>query len=141
MSGLYKKAGGTFILKFFGLGIAFIFQIVLGRILNPELYGEYTMYLTYSTVFSIITILGMDRNLIKEVARFEGDVTKEKSLLRFSTQTSLLITLVVAGILFLLRHFIGISNYGLLLKFRTLIRPWKAYRLKVNQRDQTVLYA
>lgn len=115
MSGLYKKAGGTFILKFFGLGIAFIFQIVLGRILNPELYGEYTMYLTYSTVFSIITILGMDRNLIKEVARFEGDVTKEKSLLRFSTQTSLLITLVVAGILFLLRHFIGISNYGLLL--------------------------
>lgn len=115
MSGLYKKAGGTFILKFFGLGIAFIFQIVLGRILNPELYGEYTMYLTYSTVFSIITILGMDRNLIKEVARFEGEVTKEKSLLRFSTQTSLLITIVVAGILFLLRRFIGFSNYGLLL--------------------------
>ena len=115
MSGLYKKAGGTFILKFFGLGIAFIFQIVLGRILNPELYGEYTMYLTYSTVFSIITILGMDRNLIKEVARFEGDVTKEKSLLRFSTQTSLLITIAVAGALFLLRRFIGFSNYGLFL--------------------------
>ena len=115
MSGLYKKAGGTFILKFFGLGIAFIFQIVLGRILNPELYGEYTMYLTYSTVFSIITILGMDRNLIKEVARFEGDATKEKSLLRFSTQTSLLITIAVAGILLLLRGFIGFSNYGLLL--------------------------
>lgn len=115
MSGLYKKAGGTFILKFFGLGIAFIFQIVLGRILNPELYGEYTMYLTYSTVFSIITILGMDRNLIKEVARFEGDVTKEKSLLRFSTQTSLLITIAVAYLLLLLRRFIGFSNYGLLL--------------------------
>ena len=115
MSGLYKKAGGTFILKFFGLGIAFIFQIVLGRILNPELYGEYTMYLTYSTVFSIITILGMDGNLIKEVARFEGDATKEKSLLRFSTQTSLLITIAVAGILLLLRGFIGFSNYGLLL--------------------------
>ena len=115
MSGLYKKAGGTFIFKFFGLGIAFIFQIVLGRILNSELYGEYTMYLTYSTVFSIITILGMDRNLIKEVARFEGDVTKEKSLLRFSTQTSLLITIAVAGALFLLRRFIGFSNYGLFL--------------------------
>lgn len=115
MSGLYKKAGGTFILKFFGLGIAFIFQIVLGRILNPELYGEYTMYLTYSTVFSTITILGMDGNLIKEVARFEGDATKEKSLLRFSTQTSLLITIAVAGALFLLRRFIGFSNYGLLL--------------------------
>lgn len=115
MSGLYKKAGGTFILKFFGLGIAFIFQIVLGRILNPELYGEYTMYLTYSTVFSIITILGMDRNLIKEVARFEGDATKEKSLLRFSTQTSLLITIAVTGVLLLLQRFIGLSNYGLLL--------------------------
>lgn len=115
MSGLYKKAGGTFILKSFGLGIAFIFQIVLGRILNPELYGEYTMYLTYSTVFSIITILGMDRNLIKEVARFEGDATKEKPLLRFSTQASLLITIAVTGVLLLLRRFIGFSNYGLLL--------------------------
>ena len=115
MSGLYKKAGGTFILKSFGLGIAFIFQIILGRVLNPELYGEYTMYLTYSTVFSTITILGMDGNLIKEVARFEGDATKEKSLLRFSTQISLLITIAVAGALFLLRRFIGFSNYGLLL--------------------------
>lgn len=115
MSGLYKKAGSTFILKSFGLGIAFIFQIILGRVLNPELYGEYTMYLTYSTVFSIITILGMDRNLIKEVARYEGDVTKEKSLLRFSAQTSLLMTIVVAIILLLIQGFIGFSNYGLLL--------------------------
>jgi len=115
MSGLYRKAGGTFILKSFGLGIAFIFQILLGRVLNPELYGEYTMYLTYSTVFSIITILGMDRNLIKEVARYEGDETKEKSLLRFSSQTSILITILVAVILLIIRGFIGFSNYGLLL--------------------------
>ncbi len=57
MSGIYKKAGGTFLLKILGLSIAFIFQIVLGRILNPELYGEYTMYLTYSSVFSIITAI------------------------------------------------------------------------------------
>ena len=115
MSELYKKAGGTFIFKFFGLGIAFIFQIVLGRVLNPELYGEYTMYLTYSTVFSIITIMGMDRNLIREVARYEGDGTKEKSFLRFSAQISLLITILVAVILLLIRGFIGFSNYGLLL--------------------------
>jgi transposase len=33
------------------------------------------------------------------------------------------------------------TGYSQELKFRTLIRPWKAYRLKVNQRDQTVLYA
>lgn len=115
MSGLYKKVGGTFILKIFGLGIAFIFQIILGRILNPKLYGEYTMYLTYSTVFSIITILGMDRNLIKEVACYEDDEFKGSSLLIYSTQISLLITIVVAGVLVILRNFIGFSNYGLLL--------------------------
>lgn len=112
MNGLYKKAGGTFILKSFGLGIAFIFQIILGRFLNPELYGEYTMYLTYSTVFSIITILGMDRNLIKEVPRYKGDVTKEKLLLKFSAQTSLLMTVLTAVILLLIQEFIGLSNYG-----------------------------
>jgi len=115
MGELYKKAGSTFFLKSFGLGIAFIFQIILGRILNPELYGEYTMYLTYSTVFSIITILGMDRNLIKEVARYEGYEHKEKTLLIFSTRISLLITIIVAGALFIIKNYIGFSNYGLLL--------------------------
>lgn len=121
MSGLYKKAGGTFVFKFFGLGIAFVFQIILGRILKSELYGEYTMYLTYSTVFSIITILGMDRNLIKEVARCEGDITKEKLFLQFSTKTSLLITIAVAGVILLLGGFIGFSNYGLLLLLAMII--------------------
>ncbi len=115
MSELYKKAGGTFLLKFLGLGIAFVFQIILGRILNPELYGEYTMYLTYSTVFSIITILGMDRNLIKEIARYKGNESKEKTLLKFSTKISLLITIPLAGVLVLLKSFIGFTNYGLLL--------------------------
>ena len=39
----------------------------------------------------------------------------KKSPLRFSTQTSLLITIVVAIVVLLLRRFIGFSNYGVLL--------------------------
>ena len=115
MSEFYKKASGTFILKFFGLGIAFFFQILLGRILNTELYGQYTMYLTYSTVFSIITVLGMDRNLIKEVARHEGDEAKANLLLKFSAWTSLLITILIVVIFLLIRGFTEISNYNLFL--------------------------
>ncbi len=121
MSRLYKKAGGTFILKTFGLGIAFIFQIILGRMLNPELYGEYTMYLTYSTVFSIISILGMDRNLIKEVAKYEEDESKCKDFLKFSIKISFIITVLIAVILLLIRKYIYLTGFGYLLLLSMII--------------------
>lgn len=107
MNGLYKKAGSTFVLKAFGLITAFIFQIALGRMLSPEAYGEYTMYLTYSMLFSVVSILGMDRNLIKEVARFSKNEHKCKSLLNFSFQISILITILFSIIILFSRKYIG----------------------------------
>jgi O-antigen/teichoic acid export membrane protein len=112
MSGLYRKVGNTFFLKVFGLGIAFIFQIVLGRILEPNLYGQYTMYLTYTTVLSIIAILGMDRNLIKEVAKEEDNKNKSDSLLQYALLISFSISVVLIFIILLTRKHFNLSYSG-----------------------------
>ena len=100
MDGLYKKAGSTFFLKVFGLGIAFIFQIILGRLLEPASYGEYTMYLTYSSIFTIITVFGMDQNLIKEIAKNNNDKKRSNSLLQLSMIISIMLCFLVSVTVF-----------------------------------------
>jgi O-antigen/teichoic acid export membrane protein len=104
MEGLYRKVSGTFLIKVLGLGIAFVFQIIIGRVLKPELYGQYTMLQTYVNVLSVIAVLGMDRNLIKEVAIVSENKTKSSSLLVFSMKISLLIFLLLSIFVFIFHN-------------------------------------
>lgn len=110
MNGLYRKISSTFLLKIFGLGLAFVFQIVLGRVLEPTLYGQYTMFLTYTTVLSIIPILGIDRNLIKEIAKVLNDKSKANSLMQFAFFVVALTTTVLLIIIYLVRGMLPIPE-------------------------------
>lgn len=66
------------------------------------------MFITYTTVLSIVPILGMDRNLIKEVAKVLNDKSKANSLLQFSLKVSILITIVLSIIVHLVKGKISI---------------------------------
>lgn len=109
MGGLYRSASGTFLIKALGLGVAFIFQIILGRTLEPELYGQYTMFLTYTNVLSIIAVLGMDRNLIKEVARISDDKLQCSNLLSFSIKVSLFLFVLLSMFIIIFHNALSIS--------------------------------
>lgn len=115
MEGLYKKAGSTFFLKVFGLGIAFIFQIILGRLLEPASYGEYTMYLTYSSIFTIITVFGMDQNLIKEIAKNNNDKKRSNSLLQLSMIISIMLCFLVSVTVFFFKDKLDFGADGVYL--------------------------
>ncbi|MHC5268661.1 flippase [Enterococcus sp. LJL98] len=115
MDGLYKKAGSTFFLKVFGLGVAFIFQIILGRMLEPASYGEYTMYLTYSSIFTIIAVFGMDQNLIKEIAKNKNDRQQSNSFLQLSMAISTILIIVLSVIVLFLKDKLGFSADGIYL--------------------------
>lgn len=115
MDGLYKKAGSTFFLKVFGLGIAFIFQIILGRLLEPASYGEYTMYLTYSSIFTIITVFGMDQNLIKEIAKNNNDKKRSNSLLQLSMIISIMLCFLVSVTVFFFKDKLDFGADGVYL--------------------------
>ncbi|AZO93473.1 flippase [Halocella sp. SP3-1] len=109
MSDLYKKVSGTFLLKIIGLSIGFIFQIILGRMLGPEMYGKYTMYLTYTVILSIISVFGMDQNLIKEIPKYIESKNKAGSYLKLSLLISVLITIILSGSIFLINQ---VNNFG-----------------------------
>lgn len=109
MSGLYKKAGSTFVLKIVGLALGFVLQIFLGRILGPELYGKYTMYLTYTIILSVISVFGMDQNLIKEVPKYFDKDHKAGAYLKLSLQVSVLISIILSIALLILNGFFDLG--------------------------------
>lgn len=109
MSGIYKKAGSTFVLKIVGLALGFVLQIFLGRILGPELYGKYTMYLTYTIILSVISVFGMDQNLIKEVPKYFDKDHKAGAYLKLSLQISVLISIILSITLLILNRFFDLG--------------------------------
>ena len=79
--------------------------------MEPELYGHYTLFVTYINLFSIVAVLGMDKNLIKEVAKVPNDKPRCSSLLSFSIAVSfLLFVLLSLVILFFNKAFSIPSN-------------------------------
>jgi O-antigen/teichoic acid export membrane protein len=122
MSELYKKAGGTFVLKIVGLALGFVLQIFLGRTLGPELYGKYTMYLTYTIILSVISVFGMDQNLIKEVPKYFDKNYKAGEYLKLSLQISALIGIILSIVLLILNHFFDLGFNLLILILMLLIK-------------------
>lgn len=107
MEGLYKRVSSTFIIRFLGLGIGFLLQIILGRTLSIEAFGQYTMYLTYTNVLMIFAIIGMDENLIKEVARVSDDKSKSSSLLSFSIKVSFSLFIITSIFAVIFHNFLS----------------------------------
>ena len=95
MDSLYKKASKTFFINVAGLVIAFLFQFILGRVLQPEIYGQYTMFTIYVNIFTIFTVMGMDRNLIKQAAKV--DKNKKISYIKFSLKISFILFIIVSS--------------------------------------------
>lgn len=110
MNGLYKKVSSTFVIKVLGFGIAFVFQVILSRMLQLEAYGQYTMFITYINILLIIAVLGMDRNLIKEIAKVDDNKFRAKRLLKFSLEVSLSIFFFLSVFVFIFRNTFTIAN-------------------------------
>ena len=68
---LYLIAGSVF-----GRALNMVTNIILARWLEPNGYGEYSLLLTYITLFSAISSLGMQFIINKYVARNQGNSKK-----------------------------------------------------------------
>lgn len=109
------KTINVFALKSLGMILLFIFQILLSRSLGPTLYGEYTVYITFTNIISIFTVFGLDNTLIKEIPLYnEGE---KKYILRISLIFSLFLTLIFLTVLIFLNILIDSLNFNFLLLF------------------------
>jgi len=98
----------AFIIKVFGLIIAFLLQIVLARILGVEQFGDYIYVLTCINVMALFTKLGYDRASKKFLPIFysQKKYTQFYSYVRKSSKStfllSLIILLITVGLYFLM---------------------------------------
>ncbi|SHH26768.1 flippase [Clostridium grantii] len=79
---LLKNTSLVFVMKIFGMGLAFVFQMLMGRLLGPNYYGEYTIYITIVNIFCLFTVLGTDNSLIRTIPRISSDDRLKFTLLK-----------------------------------------------------------
>lgn len=69
-SGLVRGVAATGGVRFAGLALAFVTNLVLARLLGVEEYGMLVFVLTWVGLLSVVGIFGMDRLLVREVANY-----------------------------------------------------------------------
>jgi O-antigen/teichoic acid export membrane protein len=100
LSQIAKKAAGSFGIKVFSLGIAFMTNVFLARLLGASGYGDYIYAVTWIGFLGIPACLGLTEYLVREVAVYQ---TKSewgllRGLLLWSNRSVLLISTGVAVI-------------------------------------------
>jgi len=89
--------------------LGFIFRMFLARILGPEMLGVYQIALAFFMVFLTIIATGLPLAISKEVAKAKerGQDKDIGTIAATGLITSLVVSIVLCGIVFLLREFIG----------------------------------
>ncbi|MGF3112271.1 lipopolysaccharide biosynthesis protein [Facklamia sp. P9177] len=105
-----KKLIGQMVNIGFGVIISMVLTIlttpIITRIINPESYGEFSLFQTFSNVAMMIFCLGMDQSLVRYY--YENDsIAYKRELLKKSTLLPLIIVIIF---LFLSFIFAGFFN-------------------------------
>jgi O-antigen/teichoic acid export membrane protein len=80
-----RGAGGAFLLKVFEAGAAFLFSLLLGRLLGAHQYGHYAFTMAWVALLTVPALVGMENLTVRHVAgyRASGDDARLRGLLRF----------------------------------------------------------
>lgn len=95
---LGKSGLVVFIGTFLELGISLIAKVIVAQQLVPASYGEVTIGLTILLVTSIVSQLGFDTGIPRNVPRYEG--ADRRGVLVSAFQLNLLVSLTIAGFVF-----------------------------------------
>lgn len=99
-SGLAGAATGTFALKVLYAGLSFLAAVLLARLLGAREYGAYAFSMAWVAVLGICAVAGMDRLLVREIAKLEPERawSPMRGLLRRANQLVAAASVGVAGI-------------------------------------------
>lgn len=106
---LARGAGGSFVVKVLGTGIALGVHILLARLLGAANYGDYIYVLTWMSLLALLSKLGLDTTSLRFVAAYHGreDWGLLRGFLQRSQQvaiaSSVLTALAAGGVVWLLR--------------------------------------
>jgi O-antigen/teichoic acid export membrane protein len=98
-----KNVSAVFILKVFGTGLLFIFQVILGNRLGANYYGQFTIYTTLLNLFLLVTVFGIDSTLIRYIPRVKEDDRLRVKLLKKSLFNVLTVSIIVVLFMYIFR--------------------------------------
>ncbi len=116
---LYKGAGGTFVLKVISTGLAFLTSLLLARMLGVKGFGSYSYAISWAMLLSILSTMGFDSLLIRNVAVYKHKDQKPllHGIIRFSGQIVTIVSILLSVVFFFI--FTGIYDNSNSIMVRT----------------------
>ncbi|MEL7598200.1 MAG: oligosaccharide flippase family protein, partial [Clostridiaceae bacterium] len=95
LSYLIKNTSAVFVIKIIGMGLAFLLQVILGKLLGVEGFGQYTMFITTLNLLVLFTVVGIDNCLIRTIPRIDSEDKLKWRLLRNSIFTTVVLFIII----------------------------------------------
>ncbi len=113
-----KSVWQSLIIRFTGLGLIFLHQILLARLMGVKGYGEYTVIITALNFLVVLSLFGMDTGVLRFIPSYlqKRDYASAHGFIRFSHRIILFLSLVCSFGLFVFllsnarRYNIGFSE-------------------------------
>ena len=106
--GMRKSITHSLIIRSFGLGLIFLSQILLARLMGVKGYGEYSVIITALNFVVVISLFGMDTSVLRFLPSYlqKKDYASAHGFIRFSYRmiSVLAVICAIAVFLFLLSH-------------------------------------
>jgi O-antigen/teichoic acid export membrane protein len=100
---LLKGSSITFLYRILGMGLGYLFTLLIARWYGADILGVYTISLTILNIIVIFTVFGFDNTLIKFVARYNSH--NKPYLFRELYLKALIISLVISVVSIVLLFF------------------------------------
>ncbi len=68
-----KNSTATFVSQLFGNGLRAVYVVMVGRFLSPEDFGFYTFAVAICLVLTILSTMGLETIIVREIARLRSD--------------------------------------------------------------------
>lgn len=86
-----------------GLGLIFLLQVLMARLMGPAQYGDYTVIITVVNLFIVLSLFGFDSSVLRFLPAYISNRENEKAngFVKFSYRTIVFLSLVSSIVLFI----------------------------------------
>lgn len=108
-----KGAGIFFIGSIIGVGLRYIFELIVARNLGTDLFGLFILGLSILKIMEIISTLGLHRGVLRYIALFQGEGDKEriKGTIILAMKVVIVVGLIISLLTILLSKFVATNIF------------------------------
>lgn len=131
MDKILKRTSVAMVMRVVRIGVSFVFNVLLARMLGAEGAGIYFLAYTITRIVSIITRIGLDKTLVRFVAAHSSkdEWDRVTGVVRQSISITLLLSLLATGVIVFIAPYLSVlfSEPNLTIPLQVMaisILPW-----------------